>query len=283
MTLTRTEVRSILDRHGLRPKRSLGQNFVVEPNTVRRIVELAGVGPGDQVIEVGPGVGSLTLALLEAGAVVTAVEVDDALVGALEEVVSRSPYTDLRIVGGDALTVDWGRLRGEPAGSWHLVANLPYNISVPLVCDLLDGVEAIGRMLVMVQREVAARLVAGPGDAAYGLPSVKVSYHAEARTVGRVPPSVFLPRPRVESALVEIVRRPTPLVDVDPQVLFGVVRAGFGQLRKMLRRSLRNLIDEEGLIVAGVDPTARAEDLGLDDWAAVATQYSADGGGRDDR
>ena len=279
MTLTRTEVRSILDRHGLRPKRSLGQNFVVEPNTVRRIVELAGVGPGDQVVEVGPGVGSLTLALLEVGASVTAVEVDDALVGALEEVVSRSPYTDLRIVGGDALTVDWGRLLGDQAGSWHLVANLPYNISVPLVCDLLDGVEAIGRMLVMVQREVAARLVAGPGDAAYGFPSVKVSYHAEARTVGRVPPSVFLPRPRVESALVEIVRRPAPLVDVDPQVLFGVVRAGFGQRRKMLRRSLRNLIDEEGLIVAGVDPTARAEDLGLDDWAAVATQHLAEGGG----
>ena len=279
MTLTRTEVRSILDRHGLRPKRSLGQNFVVEPNTVRRIVELAGVGPGDQVVEVGPGVGSLTLALLEAGAAVTAVEVDDALVGALEEVVSRSPYADLRIVGGDALTVDWDRLLGDRAGSWHLVANLPYNISVPLVCDLLDGVEAIGRMLVMVQREVAARLVARPGDAAYGLPSVKVSYHAEARTVGRVPPSVFLPRPRVESALVEIVRRPAPLVDVDPQVLFGVVRAGFGQRRKMLRRSLRNLIDEEGLIVAGVDPTARAEDLGLDDWAAVATQHSAEGGG----
>ena len=279
VTLTRTEVRSILDRHGLHPKRSLGQNFVVEPNTVRRIVELAGVGPGDQVVEVGPGVGSLTLGLLEAGAAVTAIEVDDALVGALEEVVSRSPYADLRIVGDDALTVDWDRLLGDQAGPWHLVANLPYNISVPLVCDLLDDVEAIGRMLVMVQREVAARLVARPGDAAYGLPSVKVSYHAEARTVGRVPPSVFLPRPRVESALVEIVRRPAPLVDVDPQVLFGMVRAGFGQRRKMLRRSLRNLIDEEGLIVAGVDPTARAEDLGLDDWAAVAVQHSAEGGG----
>ena len=280
VTLTRTEVRSILERHGLHPKRSLGQNFVVEPNTVRRIVELAGVGSGDQVVEVGPGVGSLTLGLLEAGAAVTAIEVDDALVGALEEVVSRSPYDDLRIVGDDALTVDWDRLLGDQAGSWHLVANLPYNISVPLVCDLLDDVEAIGRMLVMVQREVAARLVARPGDAAYGLPSVKMSYHAEARTVGRVPPSVFLPRPRVESALVEIVRRPTPLVDVDPQVLFSMVRAGFGQRRKMLRRSLRNLIDEEGLIVAGVDPTARAEDLGLDDWAAVATQHLAEGGGR---
>lgn len=272
VTLTRTEVRSILDRHGLRPKRSLGQNFVVEPNAVRRIVELAGVGQGDQVVEIGAGIGSLTLALLEAGAAVTAVEVDPALVGALEEVVSRRPHAELRIVSGDAFTVDWGSLLGNRTGVWHLVANLPYNISVPLVCDLLDGVDAIGRMLVMVQREVADRLVARPGNTAYGLPSVKVSYHAEARIVGRVSPAVFLPRPRVESSLVEIVRRSTPVVDVDPRVLFSVVRTGFEHRRKMLRRSLRNLVDENGLVAAGVDPTARAEELGLDEWAAVVTQ-----------
>ncbi len=131
---------------------------------------------------------------------------------------------------------------------------------------------AITRMVVMVQLEVADRLVAGPGEDAYGLPSVKVAYHAEARKVGRVPPSVFLPRPRVDSALVEVVRRPEPAVDADPEALFEVVRAGFAHRRKMLRGALRGLVDEEGLAAAGVDPTARAEELGLDQWAAVARQ-----------
>ena len=257
MTLTRTEVRDLLDRFDLRPKRSLGQNFVVEPNTVRRIAELSGVGPGDRVVEVGPGVGALTLALLETGAEVTAVEIFDQL-GAF------------RLVHADAMAVDWGELLGE--GPWTLVANLPYNVSVPLVCDLLDEVPAITRMVVMVQLEVADRLVAGPGEDAYGLPSVKVAYHAEARKVGRVPPSVFLPRPRVDSALVEVVRRPEPAVDADPEALFEVVRAGFAHRRKMLRGALRGLVDEEGLAAAGVDPTARAEELGLDQWAAVARQ-----------
>ncbi|HJO20640.1 MAG TPA: rRNA adenine dimethyltransferase family protein, partial [Acidimicrobiales bacterium] len=155
-------------------------------------------------------------------------------------------------------------------GPWTLVANLPYNVSVPLVCDLLDDVPAIGRLVVMVQLEVADRLVAGPGDEAYGLPSVKVAYHAEARKVGRVPPSVFLPRPRVDSALVDIVRLPEPAVDADPEVLFRLVRAGFGQRRKMLRGALRGLVDEAGLVAAGVDPTLRAEELDLAQWSAIA-------------
>jgi len=272
VTLTRTEVRDLLDRFDLRPKRSLGQNFVVEPNTVRRIAELSGVGPGDRVVEVGPGVGALTLALLETGAEVTAVEIDDRLVEVLGEVVGGrfDQLGAFRLVHADAMAVDWGELLGE--GPWTLVANLPYNVSVPLVCDLLDEVPAITRMVVMVQLEVADRLVAGPGEDAYGLPSVKVAYHAEARKVGRVPPSVFLPRPRVDSALVEVVRRPEPAVDADPGALFEVVRAGFAHRRKMLRGALRGLVDEEGLAAAGVDPTARAEKLGLDQWAAVARQ-----------
>jgi len=150
------------------------------------------------------------------------------------------------------------------------VANLPYNISVPLVCNLLEDVPSIDRMVVMVQREVAERLVAGPGDDAYGLPSVKVAYHAESRMVGRVPPSVFLPRPNVDSALVEVVRRQRPAVDADPDRLFALVRAGFGQRRKMLRRSLAGLLDEAAIEAAGVDPTDRAEQLGLEQWAALA-------------
>ena len=266
MTLTRTEARGLLDRFGIRPKRSLGQNFVVEPNTVRRIAELAGVGLGDRVVEVGPGLGALTLALLETGAEVTAVEIDDVLVDVLEEVAG--DHGSLRIVHADAMGVDWESLLG--AGPWTLVANLPYNVSVPLVCDLLDDVPAIVRLVVMVQLEVADRLVASPGDDAYGLPSVKVAYHAEARKVGRVPPSVFLPRPRVDSALVDIVRRPEPLVAADPDVLFRLVRAGFAHRRKMLRGALRGIVDEAGLIAAGVDPTLRAEDLDLAQWAAIA-------------
>ena len=266
MTLTRTEARGLLDRFGIRPKRSLGQNFVVEPNTVRRIAELAGVGLGDRVVEVGPGLGALTLALLETGAEVTAVEIDDVLVDVLEEVAG--DHGSLRIVHADAMGVDWESLLG--AGPWTLVANLPYNVSVPLVCDLLDDVPAIVRLVVMVQLEVADRLVASPGDDAYGLPSVKVAYHAEARKVGRVPPSVFLPRPRVDSALVDVVRRPEPLVAADPEVLFRLVRAGFAHRRKMLRGALRGIVDEAGLIAAGVDPTLRAEDLDLAQWAAIA-------------
>ena len=266
MTLTRTEARGLLDRFGIRPKRSLGQNFVVEPNTVRRIAELAGVGLGDRVVEVGPGLGALTLALLETGAEVTAVEIDDVLVDVLEEVAG--DHGSLRIVHADAMGVDWESLLG--AGPWTLVANLPYNVSVPLVCDLLDDVPAIVRLVVMVQLEVADRMVASPGDDAYGLPSVKVAYHAEARKVGRVPPSVFLPRPRVDSALVDIVRRPEPLVTADPDVLFRLVRAGFAHRRKMLRGALRGIVDEAGLVAAGVDPTLRAEDLDLAQWAAIA-------------
>jgi len=266
VTLTRTEARGLLDRFGIRPKRSLGQNFVVEPNTVRRIAELAGVGLGDRVVEVGPGLGALTLALLETGAEVTAVEIDDVLVDVLEEVAG--DHGSLRIVHADAMGVDWESLLG--AGPWTLVANLPYNVSVPLVCDLLDDVPAIVRLVVMVQLEVADRMVASPGDDAYGLPSVKVAYHAEARKVGRVPPSVFLPRPRVDSALVDVVRRPEPLVAADPDVLFRLVRAGFAHRRKMLRGALRGIVDEAGLVAAGVDPTLRAEDLDLAQWAAIA-------------
>tara|TARA_Y100001947_G_scaffold47638_1_gene39808 strand:- start:86 stop:904 length:819 start_codon:yes stop_codon:yes gene_type:complete len=265
VTLTRTEVRALLDRYGISPKRSLGQNFVVEPNTVRRIAELAAVGAGDRVVEIGPGVGSLTLALAETGASVTAVEIDDVLVEVLAETTAGR---DVVVLHADAMSVDWDSLLGD--GPWTLVANLPYNISVPLVCDLLDGVPGIVRMLVMVQKEVAERLVAVPGDAAYGLPSVKVAYHSRARIVGRVPPSAFLPRPRVDSALVELERLAAPAVAADPEALFGLMRAGFGQRRKMLRRSLSGLAGATAFEVAGVAPTARAEELGLDEWASLA-------------
>jgi 16S rRNA (adenine1518-N6/adenine1519-N6)-dimethyltransferase len=272
VTLTPTEVRALLDRYEISPKRSLGQNFVVEPNTVRRIAQLAGVGEGDPVVEIGPGLGSLTIALADTGAVVTAVEIDDVLVEVLTETTAGR---DVTVLHADAMDLDWDSLLGRRR--WTLVANLPYNISVPLICDLLDDVPCIDRMLVMVQKEVAERLVAAPGDAAYGLPSVKVAYHSRARIVGRVPPSAFFPRPRVDSALVELQRLEARAVSVDPGLLFDLVRAGFGQRRKMLRRSLAALVGPEAFEIAGVAPTARAEELGLHDWASLVEAVAVTG------
>ena len=264
MTHSRPAVRELLTSHGLAPRRDLGQNFVADPNTVRRIAHLAGTGPGDHVVEIGAGLGSLTLALAETGAAVTAVEVDRGLAAVLREVVADLPT--VTVVEADAMRLDWSALLGAERG-WVLVANLPYNVATPLVCDLLDGVPAVERMLVMVQREVGERLVAAPGSAGYGAVSVKVAYWASARLAGLVPAAVFMPKPNVESVLVEIVRRGPP--DVAPEPLFALVRAAFGQRRKMLRRSLAGVVDAATFAAAGVAETARPEELGLDDWVRL--------------
>jgi 16S rRNA (adenine1518-N6/adenine1519-N6)-dimethyltransferase len=267
VTLSRRRVRELLDEHGLAPSRALGQNFVADPNTVRRIARLAEVGVGDRVVEIGPGLGSLTLALAETGASVTAVELDRYLLPVLREVVEP---VGVRVVTGDARSLDWDAVLGP--GPWVLVANLPYNVAATLVLDLLAGVPAIERMLVMVQREVGDRLAARPGSRSYGIPSVKLAYWAEAEVVGRVPPTVFVPEPRVESALVRIRRRPPPpeAAAVDRERLFRVVEAGFGQRRKMLRRSLAGLVDADAFARAGVRPEARAEELDLGAWSRLA-------------
>lgn len=259
----------LLARHGITPSRALGQNFVVDPNTVHRIVRAAGVGPGDHVLEVGAGLGSLTRALAAAGAVVTAVELDRYLLAVLEEVLA-DVDPPVRVVAGDAMALDWDSLL-TGAERWQMVANLPYNVATPLVLDLLDTVPRIERFLVMVQREAGERLAAGPGQGAYGIPSVKVAYHGTAHVVGRVSPNVFLPRPNVESVLVRIERhRSGPATPADPDRLFRLVRAGFGQRRKMLRRSLAGLVPPAAFAAAGVRPEARAEELGLHDWGRLA-------------
>ena len=220
---------------------------------------------GDRVIEIGAGLGSLTLALAETGASVTAVELDRYLAPVLRSVVEPAGAT---VVEGDAMTLDWAALLGDHR--WTLVANLPYNIATPLVLDLVEDVPNIERMLVMVQREVGERLAAPPGSRAYGAPSVRLAYWATARVAGRVPPTVFVPKPRVESVLVAIERRATPAVDVDRGVLFGLIAAGFGQRRKMLRRSLAGVVDEGAFAAAGVAPTARPEELGIEQWGRLA-------------
>ena len=274
MTLGRAEAAAQLNQHGLVPKRSLGQNFVVDANTVRRIARLAGVGAGDHVVEVGAGLGSLTLALAETGAHVVAVELDNRLVPLLSENVASCP--EVSVVHGDAMQLDWDLLLAG-YDSWSMVANLPYNIATPLVADLLDGVPSIRRMLVMVQREVGERLAAAPRTEAYGAVSVKVAYWATASVIGTVPASVFLPRPNVESALVQIVRREAPAVDADRAWLFTLVKKGFGQRRKMLRRSLAGVVAPAAFEVAGVEPTARAEELDVFAWGRLAAASSNDG------
>ncbi len=265
MTHTRTTLTALLAQHDLGPSRALGQNFVVDPNTVRRIARLSGVGPESHVVEIGAGLGSLTLALVETGASVTAVELDRYLVPVLREVVAGHP---VRVVEGDAMRLDWTELLAGH-DHWTLVANLPYNVATPLVLDLLAGVPAIERMLVMVQLEAGERLAAGPGSRTYGIPSVKVALRASARIVGKVGPDVFLPRPRVDSALVEIVRLPQPATDADPVRLVELVETGFNQRRKMLRRSLAALVPPEAFAAAGVDPENRPEQLSVQDWGRL--------------
>jgi 16S rRNA (adenine1518-N6/adenine1519-N6)-dimethyltransferase len=270
--LTRGDVQRLLAEHGLRPSRALGQNFVADPNTVRRIARLASVGPGNRVVEVGAGLGSLTLALAETGAAVTAVEVDRHLVPVLQTVIAGAGAQNVEVIEADAMRLDWASLVGHDPG-WMLVANLPYNVATPLILELLDTAPAIDRMLVLVQREVGERLAAKPGSPGYGAVSVKVAYWATARVVGRVPASVFVPRPNVESVLVRIERRQMPAVDpsvVPADDLFELVRAGFAQRRKMLRRSLSGLVAADAFASAQIEPTARAEELDVVAWGKLA-------------
>lgn len=264
---SRADIDGLLARHGLSPRREFGQNFVADPNTVRKIARLAGVGSGDHVVEIGPGFGSLTLALADTGAHVLAIEVDRGVTPVLRDIVAHLP--NVEVLHADAMQLDWAdALRDAP--SWTLVANLPYNIATPLVCDLLDGVPQIGRMLVMVQREVGDRMCAAPSTPAYGAVTVKVAHWATARIAAAVPATVFVPRPNVQSALVEITRRPQPASAADPEVLFTLVRTAFGQRRKMMRRSLAGVVDPATFVSAGIDSQRRPESLDVHEWGRLA-------------
>jgi 16S rRNA (adenine1518-N6/adenine1519-N6)-dimethyltransferase len=288
VTHGRAEIHELLLAHDLRPSRALGQNFVADGNTVRRIVRLAGITEGGRVVEIGAGLGSLTLALVEAGASVTAVEIDRHVLPVLR---SQVEPLGVRVVEADALTIDWSGLLGTGT-TWSLVANLPYNVAVPLVIKVLEEAPQVSSLLVMVQREVGERLAARAGDEAYGAVSVKVAYWATAAVVGRVSAQVFIPRPRVESVLVRLDRNPdrTGASGVGGGVgaggadggvvngpgspaydrLFSVVRGGFAHRRKMLRRSLDGLVLPEAFEAVGIRPTARAEELALDEWERLA-------------
>ena len=270
MSIDRVDVRRLMGDHELRPSRALGQHFVADPNTVRRIVRLARLDASSHVVEIGAGLGSLTVELARTGAEVVAVEVDRHLLPVLHSVLDG--VSNVRVVHGDGLRLDWRQLLGS-SGPWSLVANLPYNVATPMVLRVLEAAPQVGSMLVMVQREVGERLAAAPGEGAYGAVSVKLRYWAHATVVGTVPPTVFVPRPSVDSALVRIDRRDVPAVApsvVSYERLRAVVDAGFGHRRKMLRRSLAGVVGPERFAEAGVLPTARAEELDVAQWGALA-------------
>lgn len=278
--LTSSDIRELCAQLNIRPTKTLGQNFVNDPGTVRKIVRNAGVQAGEQVLEIGPGLGSLTLALLEAGAQVSAVEIDPPLAQALPTTAqARFPEAKLQVFTADALTITGPESIGG-ATPTRLVANLPYNVAVPIVLTVLEKLPSIQTVLVMVQAEVADRLAATPGNKIYGVPSAKVAWYASARrtlTIGR---NVFYPVPNVDSALVKIERRPHPDTAATREQVFAVIDAAFAQRRKTLRQALAGLAGsagaaQEALERAGVSPTARGETLDIDQFAVVAQQLNA--------
>jgi 16S rRNA (adenine1518-N6/adenine1519-N6)-dimethyltransferase len=268
------ELRDLAARHGIRPSKTLGQNFLLDPNLARAIAAETSVGPGDRVLEIGAGLGSLTLALAETGASVVALEFDRSLLPALAEVTRGS---DLEIRHADATRLDWDEVVGE--APTVLAANLPYNVGTTIVIDALERAPSVQRLVVMLQAEVGQRLAARAGESGYGAVSVRVAYHADARLVRRVPPDVFWPRPKVGSVVVRLDRLPSPAVTVDPPRLWRVVGEAFGQRRKTMRNAIRRMGLEppaaDALLErAGVDPMARPEQLDLPAFARIAEELA---------
>ncbi|MFD6444156.1 16S rRNA (adenine(1518)-N(6)/adenine(1519)-N(6))-dimethyltransferase RsmA [Promicromonospora sp. NPDC060204] len=268
------EIRDLAGRLGVRPTKTLGQNFLHDGGTVRKIVRTAGLRPGERVVEVGPGLGSLTLGLVEAGASVVAIEIDPVLAGQIADTVrTRVPGADFEVVLSDALDVT--ALPGEPPTA--LVANLPYNVAVPVLLTMLQRFASLERVLVMVQAEVADRIAAVPGSKIYGIPSVKAAWYASARRAGTIGRNVFWPAPNVDSALVYLERRDPPSTTASREQVFAVVDAAFAQRRKTLRAALSGVFGtgaaaEAALRAAGVDPGARGETLVVEQFARIAEQ-----------
>ena len=256
----------LASKHGIRLKKSLGQHILIDPSVTQDIVRLAGVEPSDRVIEIGPGLGTLTLELAKAGANVTAIETDESLKPALKEALKEFlPSGSVRLVWENAENINWETFL---TGQGRLVANLPYNIATGLVLDILQDAPQMATLTVMLQEEVAMRLAAEAGSSAYGIPSVKVAYWSEAQVLQRVPASAFLPPPNVNSAVLQIVRREPP--KIAPEYLFPLVEKAFGQRRKMLRKSLRDVLSSRIFTAAGVRPESRPQDLDLAAWVRLA-------------
>lgn len=263
-------LRALVSAYDIHPSKALGQNFVIDPNTIRKMVAVASPAPDDSVLEIGAGLGSLTIELARVAQRVTALEVDATVAAALRTVVA--PAENVDVVEGDALALDLGSF-----GASAVVANLPYNIASSIVLRVLEAAPQIARLTVMTQREVGERLASPPGSKTYGATSVFVAYWGKARVAATVSRRAFYPEPNVDSVIVVIDRR-SPSADVDQGALFSIVRAAFGQRRKVLRNSLAELTGAGDaaaslLTRAGIDPRARAEQLGLDDFIAVARAF----------
>lgn len=293
------EITELLERYGLTARKALGQNFVADPNTVMKIARLAQVGPGDRVVEIGPGLGSLTLALADTGAHVLAVEKDETLLPVLSDVLNLYGAKEVQVVQADALTVNWPELLSsanpssdqaaadrEDSGDtgdtgdteefqWTLVANLPYNTAVALIMGVLADAPMVQRMVVMVQSEVADRLVAGPGGRTIGIPSIRLAWFARAELLATVPPEVFIPRPRVTSALVGITRREPPSRIVSESELMALVARAYSQRRKMLRSTLGKAVSSAAFEAAGIAGTSRPEELDVVAWARLTEAVNA--------
>lgn len=274
------DTRALAAELGITPTKRLGQNFVIDPNTVERIVRVADVRPGETVLEVGPGLGSLTLALAQAGADVIAIELDPALAARLPQTFAeRAPGARLDVVRADALRVSREDVlaHGTPT---LLVANLPYNVSVPVLLHLLELLPELRGALVMVQKEVADRLAAPPGSRTYGIPSAKAAWYGSVESAGNVGRHVFWPEPNVDSGLVRVTRRPAPVTTATREQVFSVVDAAFSQRRKTLRSALAALAGgaaaaDAVLEAAAMPPMARGEQLGIDDFIRIAEALAA--------
>jgi len=268
------EIRELLERRGLAARKSLGQNFVADPSVVAWIAEQTRVGPGDSVVEVGPGLGSLTLALAATGAHVLALEKDAGLVPVLHDVLAAAEVeegsgpgqVDIRLA--DALEIDWDSTLGDRP--WVLAANLPYNVAVPVVMSVLASAPMVSRLIVMVQKEVAERLAAGPGGRTIGLPSLRTAWYATAELLGDVPPEAFIPQPRVTSSVVALTRCAPPSVTVGPNEVLALAGRAYQQRRKMLRSTLAPHLRSDAFELAGIEPTARPESLSIADWTRLA-------------
>ena len=263
------ETRLILNRYSIVPSRSLGQNFVTDPNTIRKVVRIAEIKPTDQVLEIGAGLGSLTSGLKDAKKIV-AVEFDRYLIPALRETLERASMLEkTEILHEDAMRIRWDNFFSMRSGEWKMISNLPYNIASPLLLSILDDAPNVTKIIAMVQREVGERFVANVGSPSYGIPSVKAQYWADISIVGHIPPKVFFPVPKVDSVLLEFSRRET-VENVNLELMWQLVRIGFGQRRKMLRKSLKKFVGNQEFDLAGIDPMLRPQDLTIQDWVMLA-------------